>query len=55
MQEQTYGETANSPWRKGNVKSQRLVPATQVYVNSLTDTTNKEITHVFNDITEIYV
>jgi len=54
MQQQTYGETTNSPWMKGNVKSQWPVPATQVYVNSLTDTTNKEITHIFN-ITEIYV
>lgn len=54
MQQQTCGETANSPWMKGNVKSQWLVPATQVYVNSLMDKT-KKITHIFNNITEIYV
>jgi len=54
MQQQTYGETANSPWMKGNVKSQQLVPVTQVYVNSLTDTTNKVTTQICN-ITEIYV
>jgi len=40
---------------KGNVKSQQLVPTTQVYVNSLTDTMNKEITRICNNITEIYV
>lgn len=54
MQQQTYRETANSPWMKGNVKSQQLVPATEVYVNSLTDMTNREITNIFN-ITEIYI
>lgn len=55
MQQQTHGKTANSPWMMGIVKSQRLVPTTQVYVNSLTDTTNKEITRICNNITEIYI
>jgi hypothetical protein len=51
MQQQTYRETANFSWMKGNVKSQQLVPATQVYVNSLMGKTNKEITHIFKNNT----